>query len=118
MRADNDNGRPTVGMALRPEDAPDGWQMVYVATHKDFIKIGTSKDPYRRMRELTGQYILPVRLFASFYGAEPLEGALHRHFTDQALGSEWFDVAGPVKAWFDAGCPDDLPRSLAIRRAA
>lgn len=112
MKAANDNGPPSVGTALRPEDAREGWQMVYVATHKEFIKIGTSKSPYRRMRELTGQYILPVRLFASFYGAESLERALHRHFVDFSLGGEWFEITGSVKEWFDAGCPDDLPRRL------
>lgn len=114
MQAANDNVKPIPGMAPLEDDALDNWQMVYVATCQHYIKIGTSISPTRRMRELSIQYIYPVRVIATFYGNTLLERLLHKRFVEYNVGNgnEFFFKEGALAEWVDAGCPDDLTRSL------
>lgn len=119
MTPANDNGRRMLaGMACLQEDVPDFTELVYVIQCCNCVKIGYSSCLWRREAEIRRMMVEPISLKASFLGGRWLESLLHRHFAEYHIENEWFEISGRLKDWVDAGCPDDLPISLANRRAA
>jgi len=62
----------------------DPRSVVYFAERRGYIKIGTTTNPYRRMRELKARFllVLPGDVF--------LEAQLHRRFANSRMVGEWF----------------------------
>lgn len=58
--------------------------------HLGLIKIGYSKDPYQRLRELQQPNPDDLTLLAMRVGDVELEHALHARFADQRQRGEWF----------------------------
>ena len=101
---------------------------VYVMEWEGKAKIGISRDPSKRLRQLQmanpGKITLVgSRGFSSKLSATAIERAIHRKFDARRLLGEWFDVS-PAKAMAavaDAWDPDlhhphyhpDMPREVA-----
>jgi T5orf172 domain len=56
------------------------------------IKIGYSRHPVGRMKDLQTGSPLPLVLAAQIAGPPELEGRLHRKLHDRRLHGEWFDA--------------------------
>lgn len=66
---------------------------------KKFIKVGTTEDLARRMRELQTSNPLPLKLLGVMPGSYKTESSLHEIFSKLRMGkSEWFKNAGDLKA--------------------
>lgn len=66
---------------------------------KKFIKIGTTENLQRRLKELQSANPLPLKLLAVIDGSYQSEAGLHEIFAKQRVqGSEWFRNQGDVKA--------------------
>jgi Meiotically up-regulated gene 113 len=65
--------------------------MVYVVRSRatGLVKIGTSRDPARRLDELAARHG-PLDLLLCMAGDRKDEAALHRRFANHAVGHEWF----------------------------
>jgi len=80
---------------------------VYVATWGDLVKIGTSLDPHRRMRDLAGGSSpqppgvrpdgSPV-LLGYVLGDQGAEGLIHAALAEHRVASEWYRRAPAVEA--------------------
>lgn len=55
------------------------------------VKIGYSKNPFRRLIELQSGNADKLRLLAIHPGGAGLEKSLHRYFADCRALNEWFD---------------------------
>lgn len=66
---------------------------------KKFIKIGTTENLQRRVKELQAGNPLPIKVLAVIEGSYQTEAGLHLIFSKQRVGkSEWFRNQGDVKA--------------------
>jgi hypothetical protein len=63
---------------------------------RDIVKIGRSRDPEKRRRELEGGHAYHMELVATFPGQGSLEGKVHEalapHRNHDGVGREWFNV--------------------------
>jgi hypothetical protein len=63
---------------------------------RDIVKIGRSRDPEKRRRELEGSHAFRIELVATFPGRGSLEGKVHDalapHRNQVGVGREWFNV--------------------------
>lgn len=103
-------GKPLRGLrGTRKTDRPE---IVYFARLGDLIKIGVSKDPRRRAKDLNAE------LIHLEHGGRERERELHRAFKDARIRGEWFDAnydriqrylknhgcpPNPAVAWCGAG---------------
>lgn len=71
----------------------------------DLCKIGFSKDPLRRLKNLQTGHASTLRLLACFNGGSRLEDQLHAKFNAQRVRGEWYRVA-----------PADVERALVEAR--
>lgn len=88
------------------------------------IKIGTSVDPEKRLRDISVWSPLPLEIIGKFPGSAAQENYLHRRFADQHSHGEWFRpselllwtieriLAGEPLASVCAGIPDGPPSPL------
>ncbi|MEU4729618.1 GIY-YIG nuclease family protein [Streptomyces sp. NPDC023588] len=63
-------------------------------TETQLVKIGMSKDPNRRLRDLATGTPGQLEVIWSHEGGSSLEALLHRHFADRHVRGEWFDFTG------------------------
>lgn len=73
--------------SIRPLCFPS---FVYVSSVEEFIKIGLSKNPKRRMKELSKAFGEPFHLIVAAPGAKWNETDLHHEWRDFAVGREFF----------------------------
>ena len=78
--------------------------MIYVVIgrvdkSKQVAKIGYSKHPEKRIKEIQGMCPLKLELICTFKGNYETESALHYYFRDKKLPytKEWFKVEGELK---------------------
>lgn len=66
---------------------------------KQFVKIGYSKHPEKRMKEIQGMCPLKLKLICTFNGNLETERALHLYYLDKKLPHtrEWFKCGGELK---------------------
>lgn len=78
--------------ALRQADeAVSGSEVYFIRrAHDDFIKIGFSRHPERRMRALSLAAGMRMALLGSVAGGHGLEQALHARFEHLRTVGEWF----------------------------
>lgn len=65
----------------------------------NFVKIGYSKDPQKRLADLSTASPTPLELIAIIPGSMSDEKALHNRFADYRANGEWFSLDGPVLQW-------------------
>lgn len=84
---------------------------VYFARAGNMMKIGCSRKPLRRVKEI-GEWIpFEIELVAATDGSYDLEAAIHNHFADSWSHLEWFRVTPEMEAMVDdinAGRPITL----------
>lgn len=89
--------------------------LVYFATDGDLIKIGHSRYPERRVKELVSPTKAAMRLLAFYPGYMDEEHNVHRLFPDLvAHGDEWFRDDGRIAAFM--GRLKKLSAHLYVRR--
>jgi DNA-directed RNA polymerase subunit RPC12/RpoP len=66
------------------------WVYFIEAVGLNKIKIGTSDDPEKRLRELATGSAVPLRILAKMQGNVELETTLHRRFEHLRFDREWF----------------------------
>lgn len=62
------------------------------------VKIGSSRDPARRLDELAARHG-PLDLLLCLAGDRKDEKALHRRFGGHAVGHEWFRVSRELESF-------------------
>ncbi|WP_084729678.1 GIY-YIG nuclease family protein [Streptacidiphilus neutrinimicus] len=68
------------------------------ASGSPLVKIGVTKDPEARLKNLAIGSPVPLRLLWTSPGDRALEAALHRQFFDRQSHGEWFDLGDdPVR---------------------
>lgn len=75
--------------------------MVYFILDKktNNVKIGHSKDPRRRVKELNPQF--NMKLLCCMSGAQPRERLLHDRFQHLRTANEWFKYEGELKEYIE-----------------
>lgn len=75
------------------ESTPAVGGFVYCIKHheRNAVKIGFSKDPWKRLRQLQTGSSDMFTLFDKLPGDRALERAFHKVFEDRRLQGEWFD---------------------------
>ena len=107
--------RSTVGQARRvPARAPnDAGQKnhrprrkakprIYFIRCGGFVKIGVSRDPSRRIRDMVTGNPHDMELLHTAPGDIAVERRLHEKFRTQHHHHEWFRYEGELAAWLDA----------------
>ena len=75
--------------------------MYFVTTlDRKLCKLGWSRDPHRRYREIQAMFPRPVEILGQIPGEKALEQRLHRHFWGLRTHpqAEWFEVKGRLLA--------------------
>jgi len=89
--------------------------MIYFIKDGDFIKIGMSADPWRRLASFQTSHHNELELMAVMPGGPDLEAGLHRAFSKWAKRGEWFEQNPQLLAFIEmarATFPDSQ-RSIA-----
>lgn len=81
---------------------------VYLLRGGDYLKIGFSKKPFKRLRELQTSCPFPLVLVKSFCGPSLLERALHNKFRKYRLEGEWFSASDEILNWFASVNEEEL----------
>lgn len=81
--------------------------LTYVIRSGPFVKIGTSSDIEKRVRELRISNPHEVEAVAVLAGGRAVEGSLHRRFKAYRHRHEWFRIEGELADWIERGCPAD-----------
>jgi hypothetical protein len=76
--------------------------VVYFAHRRGFIKIGTTTNPWRRMRELKARILLALP------GDETLERQLHRQFRTSQVAGEWFLPTPELAEYIKSNIPPEV----------
>jgi hypothetical protein len=71
--------------------------MIYFIVGGKFCKIGFSKDPNTRLKELQTACPYKLKVVATMPGCFATELALHSVFSDQRTHGEWFHFTGNLK---------------------
>ena len=67
--------------------------MVYFITDGEYFKIGSSKNPEKRLLELQTANARPLKLFATVEGGVFVERIYQNVLSDVKVINEWFDVS-------------------------
>lgn len=80
-------------MNVRFEHTPAQPGFVYciVQHERKAVKIGYSRNPQRRFRQIQTGSPDSLTLFDTIVGSRDLEAAFHRDWADRRLAGEWFD---------------------------
>lgn len=76
--------------------------LVYFFEMADRVKIGWSRDPEKRLRQIQTSAPEPVYYTASFYGTRQTEAEIHERFARERLQGEWFHLSPRVSAFIRA----------------
>ena len=91
-----------MGTTPKALNAPNPRSVVYVIrsdkSGAPLLKIGTTTDLHRRLRELARRTQGPVTLLATWPGDDTLERALHRACAADLVAGEWFRPSDQVLA--------------------
>ena len=69
--------------------------MIYfIKAANKYVKIGVSKDPHKRLKELQTGNPLPLKLILTMPGSFDTEKALHDYFKSARVEGEWFRLSG------------------------
>jgi hypothetical protein len=80
----------------------DGKTWIYFAQTAAHVKIGHSKHPVRRIRDLQVSHPTDVRLVAVIEGNEALERELHERFKKVRRMGEWFSWTPELRAYVES----------------
>lgn len=69
---------------------------IYAIASDDLVKIGWSKDPWRRLVKLRSDNAGECAMLGVVPGTQADEAALHREFDAYRVRGEWFEWWGPV----------------------
>jgi hypothetical protein len=77
----------------------DAKQFLYVMQCKDFIKIGVSKHPEQRIRDLQigNPFRITLLLKVKYDNSFQIEQTLHKYFNNKNETGEWFSIDETVK---------------------
>lgn len=76
-----------------------GWTYCIRDDASQAVKIGFSRDPERRLRQLQTANPNRLRLVSAMFSTDEFERMMHRSFAVHAKGGEWFDDSeGQVSA--------------------
>jgi Meiotically up-regulated gene 113 len=78
---------------------PLGFVYVIKAISQNAVKIGFSKDPTKRLADLSTASPSPLELVAAIPGTMSDEKALHDRFADYRKNGEWLELDGAVLQW-------------------
>lgn len=68
----------------------------------DLIKIGWSRNPVARLRQLQTGNATPLKFIGCVAANRQIEPALHRLFSTASVSGEWFtDPEGSIRAWLN-----------------
>ena len=84
---------------------------VYLITDGEYLKIGYSVNPEKRVAELQTGNARPLRLLGKIEGTEADERALHQKYIRNNVLQEWFHINGPLLQEF-------VNQPAAVQRAA
>lgn len=68
-------------------------ETVYFILGGELVKIGKSRDPERRMKDLQMMCPVPLTLARTIKSWGGFERALHKHLDEYRKHGEWFDLA-------------------------
>lgn len=71
--------------------------MIYFVLNGEFVKIGVSDAPRKRIASLQTGSPFPLEVLAIVEGGYELEAELHRRFAAYRLLGEWFQYAPPIQ---------------------
>ncbi len=74
----------------------DGYTYFIEAAEANRVKIGFSKDPKARLKQLSSACPYPLKLIAAIPGPKSLEREYHRHFSTYRVQGEWFEMKGAL----------------------
>lgn len=74
---------------------------VYFIRNGNYIKIGVSVDPWKRLSSLQTGNPEPLEMLAIMPGSQDVESALHRSFGKHMKRGEWFETNTPLLAFID-----------------
>ena len=77
---------------VRPNHLTSMPGFIYVIRCGSFSKIGFSKDPERRLRDLQCANPLPLELIGTIPGSLITESRLHAEYRNKHVRNEWFDL--------------------------
>lgn len=77
----------------------DGFVYVIANPKAKLLKIGTSKDPVRRLSELRAQTRADLEIVGTTPGRYRAESAAHRRFADLRVRGEWFRDDPSIRRW-------------------
>lgn len=92
-------------------DAAGGW--VYFIRAGDAVKIGHSRDPQKRLKQLSTGSAEPLELWHRLPGDKQVERDLHKQFADERLNGEWFRVSDRIQEYVEAARHPLLRKPLA-----
>jgi hypothetical protein len=92
--------RPNWNREQEDEEMGDGYIYIMHNPSTELHKIGQSRDPERRRKQI-GEKVTLVAAY-SVKDALSSEQALHRHFSEQRVGGEWFRLSGEDLIWIDS----------------
>jgi len=72
--------------------------MIYFIRCGDFVKIGVSHTPWRRLLELQTGNPVPLELLAVIDGGEKEEAELHDRFSADHSNLEWFRLSPDIQS--------------------
>lgn len=75
---------------------------VYFITAGDVVKIGVSRQPNKRLRQLQSSSSKKLTLAACCFGGFAMEKSLHKRFASHRLQGEWFMLTDEIKRLIDA----------------
>lgn len=87
---------PYVGMRKRNAK---GWVYAIRAPHDGTVKIGFSRNPYRRFADIQNVRRDWLELVGTIPGGYMDEKAIHRRFADALIEHEWFRETPAVARW-------------------
>lgn len=80
---------------------------IYLLTNGTYYKIGKSKNPDRRIKELNSGSSEKIELIYKYRSVEyyhTIESALHNFFSNKRLNSEWFELSPKDVLSFNDRC--------------
>jgi len=82
---------------------------VYVIRSGAFAKVGYSRDPESRLRQIRIHAPEPAWLAAVFPGGRDLEFRLHHYLREHHVHDEWFNWCDKLAALIERGLPEFPP---------
>lgn len=82
--------------------------MIYIIELENFVKIGFTEDPVRRLNTLQTTLPMDLNVLLVIMGGRKLEKALHYKFRDLRVRGEWFIFNDEILDYIDSKSEEDL----------